>query len=232
MGAMSKLGLCLVAALATGLACGASSTRKAGGLTAPPAPTTVATLAGPLCDGAACTCRDPDAAGDGGAGTPDDGVKRFEVRLGPSEHELWLTVDDMVLYKSRARAEECFYVDLPAGDHRFTFRAANPGGVSAAVAISEYAPATSSWYASYRFECGAPGVCAYDDLETYRGTLERYVRGIHDPCGSVKVKGLTWDTDLAPDTVHPGNLAVHFTFDVFDFTPKRPHGDPACAEKY
>ena len=197
----------------------------------PPAPATVGTLAGPLCTGQTCQCR-AEGPGEGGAGVPDDGVKRFELRVGPSEHELWVTLDDTVLYKSRARAEDCFYVDLPAGDHKLGLRASNPGGVSAAVKVREYAAATSSWYDTFAFECGTPGVCSYDELDEYKASLVKYKRNIMDPCGSVKVKGVAWDTDVAPDQQHPGNLAVGLTLDVYDFTPKHPHGDPSCANRF
>jgi hypothetical protein len=133
-------------AIALGLlACSGTTNPNLVTLKPPPAPTTIATLAGPLCDGQVCKCRVHNAPADGGAGVPDDGVKRFEVKVGPSEHELWITIDDMVLYKSNARAEECFYVDLGAGDHTVGLRAHRGGGLSAAVAISEYGPATSSW---------------------------------------------------------------------------------------
>lgn len=196
----------------------------------PPAPTTIATLAGPLCTGQTCTCRGPDAPVDA-AGTPDPGVKRFEFRVGPSEHDLWVTVDDMVLYKGVARAEDCFYVDLGAGDHAVGLRAHHGGGLSAAVAISEYAPATASWYQTYRFACGVPGVCSHDEIDAYKASLAQYRRGIHDPCGSVKIKNVTWDTGVAPDAMHPDDLALGLTLDVYDFAPKHPHGDPACANR-
>ncbi|MEZ4399603.1 MAG: hypothetical protein R3B06_06275 [Kofleriaceae bacterium] len=222
----------LCVGLAVGLgACGGAPPKQVVLLGPPPAAATVATLAGPLCDGQGCRCRDLDAPGDGGAGVPDGG-KRFELRLGPSEHELWATVDDMVLYKSRARAEACFYVDLAPGDHRVGLRASNPGGVSAGLTVAEYAPAQQSWYATFGFDCGTPGVCSYDELDAYKASLEKFRRNIHDPCGSVKVNGLAWDTDVAPDTVHPGNLAVGLVLEVYGFEPKHPHGDPACAERY
>ncbi len=221
-----------VATTAAASACGGGTTRSLVTLAPPPAPSTVATLAGNLCDGQVCQCRAADAPGDGGAGAPPEGVKRFEIRVGPSEHALWVTVDDMVLYKSVARAEDCFYVDLGAGDHKLGLRAANPGGVSAAVKVSEYADATQSWYDTFQFACGAPGVCSYDELAEYKESLGKYKRDIHDPCGSVKVKGLAWDTDVAPDTQHPGNLQVAWTLDIYEFQPKHPHGDPACATRF
>lgn len=198
----------------------------------PPAATTVATLAGPLCDGTRCTCRDPRAPADGGAGVPEEGVKRFEIHVGPSEHPLWVTLGDMVLYKSEARAEECFYVDLGAGDHPMQLRAKHAGGISAAVAVREYASGTSSWYDSYRFSCGSPGVCSHAELDDYKASLAKYERGVQDPCGSVKVKGISWDSGEAPDQQHPDDLVVGWTLDVYDFAPKRPHGDPACATRF
>ena len=198
----------------------------------PPAPTTVATLVGPLCEAQKCTCRAANAPADGGAGVPDDGVKRFELRVGPSEHDLRVTVDDMVLYKSTARAEDCFYVDLGAGDHTVGLRASHPGGISARLAISEYAPATTSWYETYRFSCGSPGVCSHEEMDQYKASLAKYQRGIHDPCGSVKIKGITWDTGEAPDQHHPDDLVVGLTLDLYDFAPKHAHGDPVCANRF
>lgn len=222
----------LLASLPLLAACGGGSSLHTITIAPPPEPMTRATLVGPLCMAEVCTCRDPDVPGDGGAGDPEGGVKRFEIRVGPSPHALWVTVDDMVLYKSEARAEDCFYVDLPAGDHPVTLRAHHPGGISAAVSISEYAPATTSWYETYRFSCGVPGACAHDELDDYKASLARYPRGIHDPCGSVKVKGLTWDTGVAPDQLHPDDLALGLTLDLYDFAPKKPHGDPSCATRF
>lgn len=225
-------GMPRTAAIALGfLACSGTHHPNQVTIGKPPDPMTIATLAGPLCSGQTCQCR-AEGAGDGGAGTPDEGVKRFEVRVGPAEHPLWVTVDDMVLYKSEARAEECFYIDLPAGDHRVGLRASREGGLSAALRLAEYAPGTSSWYDTYRFTCGSPGVCSHDEMDAYKASLAKYKRGIHDPCGSVKVKGITWDTGEAPDQMHPSDLALGFTIDIYDFAPKYAHGDPACATNF
>src|SRR5262245_13533089 len=80
----------------------------------PPAKMTRGVLSGPLCSGERCKCRDANAPGDGGVGVPDDGKKRFEIRL-TSAQELWFSLQGMTLYKNAERPEECFYVDLPAG---------------------------------------------------------------------------------------------------------------------
>lgn len=195
-----------------------------------PEPVTRATLAGPLCEGDRCQCRQI-GAGDGGAGAPEGGdTKRFEFHLGPSTNALWATVDDMVLYKSDERAEECFYVDLAPGQHKVTLRANRGGGFAAQLDIHEYGPLTQSWYDTFTFVCG-PGACSYDDLDAWKESLARYRRGLHDPCGSTKVKGITWDAGRAPDQQHPQSLVLELTLDVYKFAPGAPHGDPSCKDR-
>ena len=213
-------------------ACGGGAPRTVITITPPPEPETRGALAGPLCQGTACTCRDETAPADGGAGAPAEGLKRFEIRIGPQDNPLWVTLDDRVLYKSAARAEECFYVDLAPGDHPMRIRASRDGGISAGVRVQEYGVDTQSWYDSFQFVCGIPGVCAHEELDDYKASLKKFRRGIQDPCGSVKVKQLSWDTGKAPDQVHPNDLAVGLTLEVYYFPPRGPHGDPACAESF
>jgi hypothetical protein len=192
---------------------------------APPAKATQGVFAGPLCSGASCKCREGD--GDGGAGVPDQpGTKRFEIRLNSSQ-QLWVKVRDNVMYKDAERPEACFYVDLPSGDTPIELRASDPNGVSAAWAIRELGTQTKSWYDSLVFNCGNPGVCSFDEL---RDKKAEFANPKHDPCGSVKVKGLTWDTGRSPDQLHPSELLVHATLNVYKFEPDRPHGDD-CAKK-
>ena len=58
----------------------------------PPARSTDGVLAGPLCNGAECKCRDLSAPEDGGVGVPSDAThKRFEVRL-TSPQEIWAQI--------------------------------------------------------------------------------------------------------------------------------------------
>jgi hypothetical protein len=196
----------------------------------PPPRLTRAALAGPRCGDGVCTCRDPHLAGDGGAGLPADGKKRFEIRVGPSSHELWVTIGEHQLYKSAERAEDCFYVDLPSGVFPVALRASNHDGVSAALAITELGTKTRSWYDSFRFACGTPGVCSSEELDDARARYAAIKRGIHDPCGSVRIKGLTWDTGVMPDHLHPGDLAVRFQLEIYRFAPWKAHGDASCGE--
>lgn len=212
-------------------ACGGSQARTQVDLDPVPEPVTRAALSGPLCEPERCRCRDLGAPGDGGAGLPGEGVKRFEVRVGPFDNALWVTIGEHVLYKSDERAEECFYVDLPPGKHGVTIQANRGGGFSAAVAISELGAQTGSWYETFRFACGAPGACSYDQLDAWKASLAKYTRGIHDACGSVKIEGMGWQAGRAPDQQHPQDLQLELTLDVYKFAPDKPHGHPECADR-
>lgn len=195
-----------------------------------PPPATRAVLAGPLCGGesGACTCRDPGAAADGGAGLAEGGRKRFELRIGPTDNDLWATVDGQVLYKSKERATDCFYLDLAEGEHQVTLRASRSNGAQVALQISEYGVHAKSWYKTFAFSCGVPGTCSHDELDEIKASYRGVKGGIHDACGSVRVKGVGWDTGVAPDQIHPSDIAVGFTLDVYKFRPGKPSGDPSC----
>jgi hypothetical protein len=197
----------------------------------PPAKLTRGTLVSPLCKGDACKCRDTNQKGDGGVGTPAAGRKRFELRLGPSSQELWVTLPDAVLYKSPERAEECYYVDLPPIDVPVELRGSDPAGVSAAWTIRELGTATKSWYDTFAFSCGSPGVCSFEELDQAKARSNGMAKkGVYDPCGSVKVKGLIWDTGRSPDNVHPNELLVKLVLQIYKRAPSREHG--ADCSKY
>jgi hypothetical protein len=207
--------------------CGATATQIEIG--PPPARETHAVLAGNLCQAGHCACR--EGAGDGGAGVPNDAAhKRFEFRLGPSPQELWLTINGRdVLYKSPERADACFYVDLPTGAQHVELRASNPDGVSVALAVHELGTRTRSWYDTFQFACGSPGVCAFDELEAnkaqYAGGREK---NLFDRCGTTKVKAISWDHGKAPDQLHPSELLVRFTLDIYKHAAFKEHGDDTC----
>jgi hypothetical protein len=191
---------------------------------------TTATLAGPLCKGTACRCADQPAD----AGTPASSAhKRYEVKLGPSDSELWATVGDMQLYKSVERATDCFYVDLPApGDTPVTLRATGDAGFGARISIRELNSASPAWYDTFDFACGAPGACRVDQLRDFRASLDKYSRGIHDPCGSTKIQGLTWKTGRMPDGQVPADLYLELTLKIYNFAPEHPPGHPDCKDNY
>ncbi len=186
----------------------------------PPGKTTEAVLAGPLCAGDHCKCR----TGAEDAGVPTDDKKRFEIRL-KSAQQLWATVRGNKLYKNAEQPEACFYVDLSPGDSPVELRASDPNGVSAEWTISELGTQTKSWYDTFRFECGNPGVCSFDEIDAKKAEFAGYKRGLRDACGSTRIKGVSWDTGKAPDNQHPSELLVRLTLDVYKFAPDKPHGD-------
>ena len=186
----------------------------------PPATQTEGAFAGPLCSGDRCKCR----SGADDAGEPPEGHKRYEVRL-KSAQQLWATVGTNHLYKNAEAPEACFYVDLPTGDTPVELRASDPNGVSAEWTISEYGSKAKTWYNTFRFECGNPGVCSFDEIDSRKAELSSMKRGLLDPCGSTKLEAVTWDTGKAPDNQHPSELLVRLTLDVYKFLPEKAHGD-------
>jgi hypothetical protein len=196
----------------------------------PPPKMTSGALAGATCQGGHCTCRDMAAKDDAGVGVPSDGRKRFEIRLA-SAQDLWVTLRDTVLYKSPERPEECFYVDLPTGDQPLELRASNPNGVSVEMTIHELGTKTKSWYDTFTFNCGHPGVCSFNDLDAAKAELMNAPKkGVYDRCGSVKIKGVMWDHGKAPDQEHPSELVVRLTLGIYKYEPWQAHGDN-CEKK-
>jgi hypothetical protein len=210
--------------------------------------------------GEPCDCRDLSAPGTGGVSGPGamahsadsepglaegadaapaaagDEVKRVELRL-RSSHDLWLAMGPWTFYKDRERAESCFYIDVPVpgvGERPISYpielRASNADGVSAELVIQELGVAARSWYQTFRFSCGFPGACSFDELDGLKAAARRAVEShtLYDPCGSMRVRGLQWDTRVAPDHANPGDLTLTLTLELFRFTPDKPHGDPSC----
>jgi len=207
--------------------CGGSRPRAIEPLPEPPAKLTKATLAGPLCGGDSCECTESPSE----AGLPESGAeKRYEIRLGPTENELWLTLGSMVLYKGVERATECFYVDLSPGKHLVKLRGRGEAGFAARLSISELSEHGA--YQTFEFGCGGPGLCTMQQLKDFKSSLARYKRDIHDPCGSTKIRGLKWQTGTMPDRFHPSDLLLELTLDVYNFAPRQPSGHPSCANRF
>jgi hypothetical protein len=173
-----------------------------------------------------------------GGEPPRAEAKRVELRL-RSSHDLWLRVGDATFYKDRERAEACFYIDLSApgiGERPKSYpvelRASNPDGVSAELVVNELGAAARTWYQTVRFSCGVPGACSFDELDAVKAEAARAVKDhtLYDPCGSIRAKELRWDSRVAPDHAHPGDLALTLSLEVFHFMPTKPHGDPGCGK--
>ncbi len=191
----------------------------------PPKQTT-GTLAGPLCKDDACTCANTAAE----AGVGEGGRKRFEIRL-KSSQELWLKLPgDISLYKTNEKVDACFYVDLAPGEHSMSLRASDKVGVSAEVVVREIGAKTGSFYNTFQFECGNPGACSFEELDAVKASYAPYARGLHDTCGSTRIKNIAWDHGKAPDGTHPSELVVRATLDIYKFEPAKKSGDETCGE--
>ncbi|RMH43258.1 MAG: hypothetical protein D6689_05800 [Deltaproteobacteria bacterium] len=217
-----------VALAALSLHCGSPQRPPADPPPPAPAPVTRATLAGPTCEGGQrCACRDDDAPAD--EPRPPAPYKRFEIRVGPVPNAVWVTVDDRVLYKSAERPLECFTVDLLPGVHPVRVQAEDDAGVAIAIRIREQSGGGPWWYDTFAFDCGRGGLCDLDGLRAEQRRIAAVPRGIHAPCGSVKVQRFQWRTGRLPDALHPDRIAVDFALNVYRFATERPPGDAACA---
>lgn len=220
------LSVALVLATGTLGACGGSNPKQLEFGPIPPREST-GTFVGATCQGVECSCKSDGAD----IGTPEgDGKKRFEIRLG-SPYELWASAPGVTMYKDKERAEKCFYVDLPPGEHTVRMQAANDTGVAATVTVSELGTKTRAWYDTFRFTCGNPGACSFQELDARKAELAAATdRNVYDKCGSVKVKNVVWDTGKSPDQQYPSQLVVQFTLHVYKFAPEYPPGDPSCGK--
>lgn len=188
---------------------------------------TLATLSGPLCKDDSCRCAEPG----NDAGLPvNPGVKRYEVRIGPVDNELWVEVDDMVLYKGVERATDCFYIDLATGKHPVSLLARQTNGFAARVAISELGKLGR--YQTFEFACGSPGPCGIEEMREWQASLVRYQRSVHDPCGSTRIRNVHWQSGKTPDRIHPEELTLDLILDIYGFEPRHESGHPECKDKF
>jgi hypothetical protein len=222
-----------------GLACltllvGCSGTEHTTTFPPLPAAATNASLAGHRCSGQACTCRG-DAEGDAAEQQPvPEGYKRFEFRVGTVTGMAWVTVAGKeVLHKDVQRAEDCFYLDLPAGKHTVALRAKgqNPeGGVGFALRIKEHNPKGPWWYDSFTLECGIPGPCTREVLVAWKKEIDSNRRALRDPCGSARIQSLGWETGRMPDALHPEEVSVNFLLSVPPIDPTEAPGTETCPD--
>ena len=194
----------------------------------PPLPDsdTRATLAGPLCEASECQCSDDPAK----VGAAPEGYKRFKIELGPTDHELWASVDGNELYKSGERASACFYLDLEVGDHPISLRAKGEAGFGARMQVSELGGKGPWWYPTFDFECGAPGLCDKEGLRRWKSRLAKVDAGKHAPCGSVRILGVDWQTGRMPDNLHPADFFLEANMKVYKFTPSSEPGSAECSK--
>jgi hypothetical protein len=196
----------------------------------PPAPPP--TLAGARCDPAQGTCRCRKTGDDGEIKPPPEGQKRLEIRLSVLGGDAVLESPTVGRFTASGVADTCYYVDVPAGSKsgwNFQARASNPDtGHSPRFSISEYGPRGPYWYEILSFDCvGVGGKCDAAGVSAWTTRLGSRKRGRIDPCGSLVVTGLDWETTggLAHrDTGLYRDFTVRFDVEVKKFpTQFAPH---------
>jgi hypothetical protein len=188
-----------------------------------------ANLAGARCHGTTCSCRNAhDVSAENPA--PDEGHKRFEIRLGAEGGSA--TLESPTLGKFTASDEACFYVDVvPGTTHEVSFVAQegqSGGGVGPQLDISEYGPKGPWWYDIVEVHCGGPGGrCNRDAADAWGADVKTRKRGRIDPCGSAVITHLHWDTSGGTGARELGifrDFTVSFTMEVKKFaTQFKPH---------
>ena len=227
---MSRKSVILFALLTMALASAAiscSGSQSTPAMPSPPAAATQATLVGPLCQPGECQCTDDPSK----IGMAEAGFKRFRVELGPSESEMWATINKNVLYKGKERASGCFYLDLPIGEHPITLRARGEAGFGAGLRVSEVGGEADGgpwFYETFDFNCGAPGLCDLQSLRDWKSSISHVKAGKHAPCGSVRILGIDWTTGRMPDMLHPEDFLLEATMKIYKFLPHQPPGTESC----
>lgn len=158
-----------------------------------------APLAGPRCDDPHRPCRCVDDAES--AGTPPEGVRRFEVRL-PGTRGTASAVEIEGVGAVRREADDiagsCFYLDLsPGATYRVRYLAQTDNrnrGITVAFSLRELGP--EGWYNVIQQRCGtADTPCRYESVSDWIRAVESGHR-FHDPCSSSRIEGARVDGGL------------------------------------
>jgi hypothetical protein len=177
-----------------------------------------------------CRCRTP--GDDAETIPPPEGMKRLEIRMSVHGGEGLLQSAGVGRFAAVGVKDTCFYVDVPAGSkssYNFQARASNPDvGHTPRLSVWEYGPAGPFWYEIFSFTCvGVGGKCDAAGVAAWQGQLKARKRGRMDPCGSLVVTGLDWQTSggLAHrDNGYYRDFSVRFDAEVKKFpTQFAPH---------
>ncbi len=195
-------------------------------------------LRGARCEGrTSCACRKPGDDLETVPPAPD--MKRLEIRMSFHGGNGSLSSPAIGQLPATDVAETCYYVDVPAGSTsavRFDGRASNERtGFSPRLSVSEYGPAGPFWYEVLTVECvGVGGKCDRAGTDAWVATLRNRKRGRIDPCGSLVVTNLKWDTSggLAHrDDGFYRDFQVAFDLDAKKFSPKFAPHSTECVPK-
>jgi hypothetical protein len=236
--------LFLMATAVAGLDCAGPSASAPGGDSTPavnsPLPTSAgakANLAGGRCKGTVCACRSR-AADPAESPAPEEGHKRFEIRLGAGGGVAALTSPTLGEFAS-GTGETCFYIDVvPGTTHEVSFiatEARSEEGVSPVLEIAEYGPKGPWWYDVLHVRCAGPGGrCNRDAADAWGAEIKTRKRGRIDPCGSSVITHLLWDTTGGTGNRELGifrDFKVTFTMEVKKFATQFKPGSTECVPK-
>jgi hypothetical protein len=197
---------------------------------APPPALVGKRCAGGSATATSCKCRTPTDPDEDPA--PPEGQKRLEIRMSVHGGEGVLQAPTVGRFVASGVADTCFYVDVPAGSKSawtYVARASNPdAGLAPRLNIYEYGPKGPFWYEIFAFDCvGVNGKCDGAGVAAWNGRLKTRQRGRMDPCGSLVVTGLDWETSggLAHrDTGLYKDFSIRFDAEVKKFpTQFAPH---------
>ena len=183
---------------------------------------------------ASCRCRTTGggSADDAEKEPPAEGFKRLEIRMSVHGGDGLLQSPTVGRFAAAGVNETCFYVDVPAGSKssfRFMSRATDPDqGHAPRFSVSEYGPKGPYWYEILSVDCvGVNGKCDSPGAAAWSGRLKQRKRGRMDPCGSLVITGIDWETSggLAHrDNGYYRDFSVKFEAEVKKFpTQFAPH---------
>jgi len=198
-------------------------------------PTTTLALSTPRCDGQACRCRPLDSNDGQTEEQIPAGLKRFELRLPRTTSALWVEVVGKGVFHKPADVmdETCFYVDLPPGSTRFVMHSVRTDrevGLQTGLKVLEYGPKEGPhWYRVFELACGGLNRCTKKGMAGWVAFQRRLPRGLLNPCGSVKIKGVgVSGTREQKVDVEYADMTARFTFEVYGFETYKAPDSPEC----
>ena len=194
-------------------------------------------LASARCTGGHCTCRTTDDEPE--KTPPPEGQKRLELRLSADGGEAILDAPGLGRVTTTGAQEACYYVDVAAGSTQgFTFTVVADKadrGVAPHLTVTEYGPAGPYWYKTLAVTCaGADARCDRNGADAWGRGLATRKRGRLDPCGSMVVTGLKWETSGSEADRNGGffrDFIVRFDVEAKKFATKFAPGSTECVPK-
>jgi hypothetical protein len=194
-------------------------------------------LAGTRCHPHVCKCRSTDNEVE--ETPPPPGQKRLEFRMSADGGDATLKSPSLGRLTTAGPQQACFYVDVEAGSkHSFTFHvtAERPErGMGPYLAVTEYGPTGPYWYKTLIVECaGANARCDRAGADAWGRGFATRKRGRLDPCGSMVVTNLNWETsgsEASRDSGFFADFTVTFDLEAKKFATQFAPGSTECVPK-